>query len=410
MGKVSEWISRQLNRLLFVVLFVRRRAKKHQDSSDIYLVRFAHMGDFFVWLDSAKAYRKLYPGRKIIFVTYRYKNVTSIAKTCGLFDETVAWETGGFKRVVSLIQAMKRHGDLVINANPSRSLLSDLIVMAIGANVRIAPESDRTQMSAGWLRLSDRIYDRIIPCPGPDVMELIRNAEFIRGLGLGSFKAGVPHLRKSGAFKELPATPYFIVFPDGEGSMKFWDYRKFTEIIRRLFQCSDMECVLMGSRRHRELGDQIMAGIAAKNRCRNLMGSTELTGCVDMIRHASLVICNDTGAAHMAAAVRTPAVVIAVGWDRGRFFPYRTEKTEPEDVLPIDVAAALPCLGCIQTAPDLCRLKCLTDGAAACVASVTVEQVWEAVMKASRKYKIQEIQTVQEEKKWEDGEHCPGQF
>ena len=31
---------------------------------------------------------------------------------------------------------------MVINANPSRSLMSDLFVMAIRANIRIAPESD----------------------------------------------------------------------------------------------------------------------------------------------------------------------------------------------------------------------------------------------------------------------------
>ena len=69
-GKISEWISRLLNQMLFVVLSVWRNVQGQQGSSDIYLVRFAHIGDFFVWLDSAGAYRSMYPGRKIIFVTY----------------------------------------------------------------------------------------------------------------------------------------------------------------------------------------------------------------------------------------------------------------------------------------------------------------------------------------------------
>lgn len=401
MGKISEWISRLLNQMLFVVLSVWRNVQGQQGSSDIYLVRFAHIGDFFVWLDSAGAYRSMYPGRKIIFVTYRYKDVTDIAKSCGLFDEVIAWETRGFQRIASLLQAAGRRGDMVINANPSRSLLSDLFVMAIRANIRIAPESDKTQISGRRLLRSDRIYDWVVPCPGPEVMELIRNAKFIRGLGYREFKAGIPCLREKNGFRlrseAAPAKPYFIIFPDGEGPMKFWDYRKFAEVIRRLFCCSGMECILMGSKAFRELGDRMIAEVAERDRCRNLMGDTDLTGCVDMIRHAALVVCNDTGAAHIAAAVRTPAVVIAVGWDRGRFFPYRPEKTEPEDVPPIDVTASLPCLGCIRNLPDLRRLKCRTHGVAACVANVTVEQVWEAVQKAAGEYRIQEIQTEQEE-------------
>lgn len=393
MGKVSEGISRQLNSFLFVLLSLRPRAKRQQHNRDVYLVRFAHIGDFFVWLDSAAAYRKLYQGRRIIFVTYRYKDVTDIAEQSGLFDEVIAWETKGFKRITSLLQAMKRQGDVVINANPSRSLLSDLFVMAIGANTRIAPESDRTQMSQYWLDKSDRIYDRIIHCLGPDVMELIRNAEFIRWLGLSDFKAGIPYLRESAAeHQTTPSKPYFIVFPDAEGPMKFWPYRNFIEMINRILHCSTLDCLLMGGQTHRELGNQMMEGITSKDRCRNLMGLTDLTGCTDFIRHASLVICNDTGAAHMSAAVRTPAVVIAVGWDRGRFFPYRPEVQKPEDVPPIDVTADLPCLGCIRTLPDLRRLQCRVDGAAACVAMVTVEQVWEAVERAVCEYGIDEIQ------------------
>lgn len=53
----------------------------------------------------------------------------------------------------------------------------------------------------------------------------------------------------------------------------------------------------------------------------NLCGATSLGGLAGLLRRVSLLICNDTGISHIAAAMHTPSVVIALGSDVARWAP-----------------------------------------------------------------------------------------
>ncbi|WP_345816552.1 glycosyltransferase family 9 protein [Paraburkholderia sp. PREW-6R] len=53
----------------------------------------------------------------------------------------------------------------------------------------------------------------------------------------------------------------------------------------------------------------------------HLAGATSLGGLAALVAHARLVVCNDTGISHIAAAVRTSSVVIASGSDTRRWAP-----------------------------------------------------------------------------------------
>ena len=56
----------------------------------------------------------------------------------------------------------------------------------------------------------------------------------------------------------------------------------------------------------------------------DLSGCTSLGGLAALIARAALVVCNDTGVSHVAAAMRTPSVVIACGSDTNRWAPADT--------------------------------------------------------------------------------------
>lgn len=82
--------SRLFNQILFLFLACTRSFRPlRQNTNSVLLVHFAHIGDFIVWLDSAQAYRSLYPAQKIILLCRKFKDISAIANKSGLFDEII---------------------------------------------------------------------------------------------------------------------------------------------------------------------------------------------------------------------------------------------------------------------------------------------------------------------------------
>lgn len=371
---IKRNISILLNEILFVVLRIgSKKNRRIISNNNIYIIRFAHIGDFCLWLDSAKAFRTLYPGKKIIFLTYSYKNITHLAEETGYFDEVISFDTEGFKRIKALKYASCFSGDTIINANPSRSLLSDLFVLAVRVNNRIAQQSDSEEMSQRALKRSDRIYDKIVPCD-LKVMELIKNAEFIRGLGLRTFKAGLFKIPEISCEIKTNFKNYVVIFADADTKIKMWNYKNFAGVINDIITKYDYKCLLLGSEKFQNVGLKIL-DLVQNPQCVNLMGQTTLAQCIHLVRNAEFVVSNDTGGAHIAAGVRTPCIVLAEGWNRGRFFPYKLEKTNEEDVLPIDVISDVKCLGCGIENINRYNPICGIDGVPRCISLNTVDDI-----------------------------------
>jgi ADP-heptose:LPS heptosyltransferase len=53
----------------------------------------------------------------------------------------------------------------------------------------------------------------------------------------------------------------------------------------------------------------------------DLTGETTLGALAALVARVPLVVCNDTGLSHVAAALRTPSVVVACGSDTARWAP-----------------------------------------------------------------------------------------
>lgn len=374
---IKRNISKWLNEALFWILRITSSNLPEINSDNIFIIRFAHIGDFCVWLDSAKAFRELYPDKKITFLTYSYKNVVELAEATGYFDEIISFNTEGFNRIRALRQARRLCGDFIINANPSRTLLSDLFVLAVNVNYRVAQQSDFAEMPYKKVKRSDKIYNKIIPS-APQKMELIKNAEFIRGLGKMDFRAGVFELPCIVCDIQVPEEKYAVVFPDADADIQMWNYRNYAKVIKQLICEYKLKCLILGGEKYRYIGDSIVK-LLNNSACINLMGQTTLSECIKLVRYAELVVSNDTGGAHIAAGVKTPCVVLAAGWNRGRFFPYKIEAKKEDDILPIDIIANVDCIGCGIENINRFNPECGIQGVPKCIALNTPEDILEQI-------------------------------
>lgn len=376
--KASELV----NLFLFYILYWRKSflERETRNGEGVLLVRFAHIGDFILWLDAAKEFKRLYQGKKITLLCYEYKNIKEIAEKTGYFDEIIVVNTHGSARIRSLLCMMKKSYELVINANPSRTVLSDLYVMAPKAGKRIAPKADSTCMEEKFIKKSDRIYNQVIDCDDIETMELVRNAQFISGLKQEKYVSTLPVLRKMTDFP-APTKRYFAVCPGGETPLKYWEEEKYAEVIRAVFQMDKtICCIFLGIGQETKLVKRILDMLGAfSERTFQYAGKTDLLQYIELIRNAEFLITNDTSAGHIAAATDTQAYVVAVSWDKGRFYPYVDEKNDKNRKLPVALHAELACAGCRLRNMDLEKPHCLEHGRMRCVSRVTAEQMIGAI-------------------------------
>lgn len=376
--KVSEIV----NLFLFWMLQWKNffRGRKVKNAQGILIVRFAHIGDFILWLDAAKEFRKIYPGKKITLLCYEYKNIKALADEMGYFDETIIVNTHGMGRLCSLAEMMKKNYEIVINANPSRTLLSDLYILAANAKKRIAPKSDDTCMRSEHIKKSNRIYDQVIDCDDIDTMELVRNGQFISGLKQEKYLSTLPVLGKLTEC-QLPFDNYFAICPGGETPLKYWEAEKYAEMVRFVFQMDNsIQCIILGTENEIVIADRILNMLDEfSERVVSFSGKTDLLQYIEFIRNAEFIVTNDTSAAHIAAATDTQAYVVAVSWDKGRFHPYVDERNDKRRKLPIALHAEVDCEGCKLHNMDLGNPHCLTNGRMRCISNITVSQVIEAI-------------------------------
>jgi heptosyltransferase-2 len=102
--------------------------------------------------------------------------------------------------------------------------------------------------------------------------------------------------------------PVVVLCPGAEyGPAKRWPARHFAELAQRL-AARGRAVWLLGSRSDKPIGEEIAAlcgGVAA-----NLCGRTDLASALDLMALAELVVSNDSGLMHLAAALDKPLIAL----------------------------------------------------------------------------------------------------
>lgn len=149
----------------------------------------------------------------------------------------------------------------------------------------------------------------------------------------------------------LPLDVAPIIFCPGAeyGPAKRWPSRHFAALAERL-SGPGTPVWLIGSNKDQALGSEIEQ--ASRGAAQNLCGRTTLEQAIDLIATASLVVANDSGLMHVAAALARPLVALY-----GSSSPVYTPPLSPRAKI---VSIHTPCSPCFERVCPLGHFDCLT--------------------------------------------------
>jgi heptosyltransferase I len=110
---------------------------------------------------------------------------------------------------------------------------------------------------------------------------------------------------------------YAVFVPGAAQPNKRWPIERFAKLAEKISSRFGMQVVATGSQGEREYIETI------GNRIINLAGKTTVRELVPLMRKTSLVVSNDTGPGHIAAAVGVPIVMIFGPTNPARVCPYK---------------------------------------------------------------------------------------
>lgn len=158
-----------------------------------------------------------------------------------------------------------------------------------------------------------------------------------------------------------PHRPFVCLHPGARWWFKSWPAERFAALADRIQQEIGTPALFLGSNQDKAMVSQIAGYMKTVHR--NLAGRTGLQELAGVLKLASLMITNDNGPMHMAAAMRVPVV--------GLFGPTDPLIWGPWGAGHRTFHKGLDCRACFH--PDCFR------GEQNCMRLISLDEVWEAV-------------------------------
>jgi ADP-heptose:LPS heptosyltransferase len=133
-----------------------------------------------------------------------------------------------------------------------------------------------------------------------------------------------------------PAEGYVVVHAGSKWQSRRWPADRFVSAANAL-SSEGFSIVLTGGTSERSLVEEVSSRLEMRHA--NLCGKTDLGSLAAAIKRARLLVTNDTGVSHVAAAMQTPSVVVVLGSEPQRWTPLNAHLHEV-------VLAPLDCRPC----------------------------------------------------------------
>lgn len=280
------------------------------------------LGDLLCSVPALRALRARLPEARITLITFA-EMAPVIARQHPYVDELLdfpGWD-GIPERPVDrdaipafLTACAERRFDLAIQAYGARPA-ANAVTEALGAHRTagfFTPGAWAPPSLDSYLPYPERLHetDRHLA-----LMELLGAAPAGREL---EFPVTGEDLAEAGSVREQHdlATDHVLVHPGATSSSRRWPPERFAAVADAL-AADGLRVGVTGVPGEEAVTGAVVAAMRAP--AADLCGETSLGGFAALLQGARLLVCSDTGAAHLAAAVGTPAVVVFLSGDPVRW-------------------------------------------------------------------------------------------
>ena len=238
----------------------------------------------------------------------------------------------------------RRSFDLVIDLQGL--FRSGWFAAATRAPYRVGPANAR---EGAWL-----FYSHRVPTGTPEQHAIERYLTVAEAVGCErgpvEFHFAVDDADRAHVAKLTPAR-YAVLMPGANWLTKQWPVERFAALVAPLRERFGLECVVAGGPDVADLAEKIPAAA-------NLAGRTNLRQLVALLERAALVVANDSGPMHIAAALNRPLVTPFGPTNPVRTGPYR----RADSVVRVDIPCSpcysrrcshVSCLRWVETEPVL---------------------------------------------------------
>ena len=295
----------------------------------VLIVRSDSIGDFVIFGGALRYFKKLYPQARITLVVS--DTVTDMAAACPHVDSIMSFNRAKMEQDIRYMTGFvnvirKEHYDVAIAPALSRDIFSDFIVINSRAAERIACSGDTANLPLELLRENDKYFTRIIPMAEGIGLETARNEEFIKGLGAeldGPYKPDIWLREEDIAFadrllKKLQIDKPVIVAPFAQSRKRNWPVINWMKLVS---MHADQPVVICGVAGDKAEAEKII-NLSGHRNIHNLCGQTTIRQLAAIISKAKVCVTCESAAAHIAAVVNVPHIVLLGGGHFGRFMPY----------------------------------------------------------------------------------------
>lgn len=171
------------------------------------------------------------------------------------------------------------------------------------------------------------------------------------------------------ALRPLAGRTIVALAPGGGWAGKLWPAESYGALGRRLIDAGTA-LVFVGSADERTLVEQACRGVD-KGHVLDLAGKTSIAVLAAVLSRCALLVCNDSGPLHLAAAAGVPTVSL--------FGPTRPQKWAPRGDRHVALRAVEHCPDCLPWHP---RARCAHNRA--CMRAISVDRVHDAAMRLLR--------------------------
>ena len=352
---------------------------KHNQQKLVLLVRQDAIGDFILWLDTAKEYRKYYPPENCKIILIGNALWSDLAKELPFWDEVLPVNVKAFKTLSryrwNILRKVRNYGaEIAIQPTYSREFYhGDSLIRASNASKKVSFAGNMSNRDQLKSILADRWHTELIPSSPEQLSELERNAEFFSGFIKKLYLPSYPELELSGDcnIQELKRKSFYILSLGANKKYREWPYKYYAKIAQKIHKKTGWLGLICGAENEFDLGEHIKKLCDAP--LQNYTGQTTLSELTCLLAKSQILISNETGTAHIANAVGTPTVCILGGGHFGRFVPY-PELSGKINNLKV-VYYKMPCYGCDWK----CVYHIKDEDPAPCISNISVDAVWNEV-------------------------------